>query len=712
MIVRYSPGDRLMIDGIAWAVERRVNTGYQIVGVGDGFLKVMSDAEILAAWSAGRLMQHTPVPDMSPVRALNPPNEDFSLQRKADIETAKHRIEALEAVREAAGPAPYSDKRLTEILAQMRLDRPDLKIPAMRTFRRHMSVEKASGFDVNGLLPKRRGPAAPWLGKDSDALIETVLREYLLRDVPATVEEIHSILHVRIADENKLRPEDPLPVPSRATLYRRAALIDEEEKVAAQKGRAAARKRFGGVVVAPTETEPLAAVEIDHGWFDCKVVDDKGVILGRPTLTVALDRATRMPTGYVLSWEPPSFASVMMVLRHAIRDKGYVAAKYAGQVRNAWPCFGLPATIVVDNGPEFHSDNLTNACLQAGRIAIDYAETKRPEYKGKIERFFKTLNLQLVHLLPGTTFSRVNRESDYDPDRAAIVTMEKLHEVMHRFIVDVYAQGWHRGLRGKPVEEWIERTKRHPVRLPRRMQDLDALLCGRETRKLGRHGIELFGMYYNSPEFNALIVKEKDAPTVDARYDPTNIGAIRVQHPTEPRFIEAQCANPHAEGLTLWQHRKVMDKLAEKARNAKSLDYHQARVDLRQSIEGDTRKRKGRRRMAKSGARFLHAPAAPDAMPVAIPVPEYADADEAFAAPEMPCGTRSRTCGEAGAEEMNLPLALAVTDAPPSGHAAAGMETFDELPAGEPGQDALDDDMDDDLEAAMQRLGVSVSKGI
>ena len=50
-------------------------------------------------------------------------------------------------------------------------------------------------------------------------------------------------------------------------------------------------------------------------------------------------------------------------------------------------CFGVFETLIVDNGKEFYSIALEEACIQLG-INIQYAPPLQPWFKASIERYF------------------------------------------------------------------------------------------------------------------------------------------------------------------------------------------------------------------------------------------------------------------------------------------------------------------------------------
>ena len=60
---------------------------------------------------------------------------------------------------------------------------------------------------------------------------------------------------------------------------------------------------------------------------------------------------------------------------------------------------GVPRKLYVDNGPSFRSHRLQIGCASL-QIGLSYARPFRPQGKGKIERFFRTIRGQLLVELP------------------------------------------------------------------------------------------------------------------------------------------------------------------------------------------------------------------------------------------------------------------------------------------------------------------------
>jgi transposase InsO family protein len=68
---------------------------------------------------------------------------------------------------------------------------------------------------------------------------------------------------------------------------------------------------------------------------------------------------------------------------------------------------GLPVKLYVDNGSAFRSRHLEYTSASLG-IALIHARPYQPQGKGKIERFFKTVQTQFLPLFTGTTLTEIN----------------------------------------------------------------------------------------------------------------------------------------------------------------------------------------------------------------------------------------------------------------------------------------------------------------
>jgi putative transposase len=109
---------------------------------------------------------------------------------------------------------------------------------------------------------------------------------------------------------------------SRETVRKIVTATDAYELLLRRYGRHAADNELGGRGAGIRTTRPLERVEIDHTLCDVHLVDEKtGKRIGRPWLTLVVDHYSGAILGYHLSLNPPSAASVIAALRHAILPK-------------------------------------------------------------------------------------------------------------------------------------------------------------------------------------------------------------------------------------------------------------------------------------------------------------------------------------------------------------------------------------------------------
>lgn len=292
---------------------------------------------------------------------------------------------------------------------------------------------------------------------------------------------------------------------------------------------------------------------MDHTKTDLMAVDlEMRLPIGRATLTDALDLYSHMVLGSYLSFEPASYLSVMQCLLNAIKPKTYVKELYP-EVEHHWECYGIPETIVVDNGREFHSVDFEDACLQLG-IITEYAPPGNPEYKGSKERYYETLNNQLLHSMPGTTFSDILDRADYDPLKNAIIDVEDLKKMHHIYVIDIYARQIHKGIRDVPARLWNEAIAEFPPALPLKGTDLRILIGYIEYRTIRSQGVELFGLFYNCDDLS-LVRRELKGHKVKVKYDPTDISVIYVADQKNGLFIPVPAVDQeYTRGLTKYQH--------------------------------------------------------------------------------------------------------------------------------------------------------------
>ena len=219
------------------------------------------------------------------------------------------------------------------------------------------------------------------------------------------------------------------PAPSESTLYRVLARASVPKTDTARRGSRAGYQSEGPSLGAdrallPHGDRPFEVGHIDHTPLDVRLVSSvTGAVLGSPWLTLMVDAYSRVPLAAVLSFDPPSRHSVARVLFDCVRRHHRV-----------------PDTLVLDQGPEFHSHDVEDALAH-----LEVHKVERPARKARfgavMERLFGITNTRFVHELTGnTTLLALGRalSSDRHPSRSAVWTLPLLERACDRWLFEIY----------------------------------------------------------------------------------------------------------------------------------------------------------------------------------------------------------------------------------------------------------------------------------
>ncbi len=317
----------------------------------------------------------------------------------------------------------------------------------------------------------------------------------------------------------------------------------------------------------PESPYPLFTIQMDHTPVDLIIVDEVHRLpIGRPYLTVAIDTHSRCIAGFCLSLEPPSAVSVGLCLVHTVFPKETWLAER--NIKTAWLIHGKPENMYVDNATEFHSIALQRGCDAHG-IALAYRPIGQPHYGGIVERVIGTL-MELVHRLPGTTFSNIQQKANYDAEKKAQFTLAELETWLTIAIVDYYHQKMHRELKMSPIAKYeqgciIKDMRTSTITSSSLKQPRSFLLdfLPVSSRLLRRDGFTLNGMTYFSPNLQPLIANRKTFGKFLLRRDPRDISRIYVLHPETQVYLEIPCRTLNHPSLTLWEHKACLHYLKQ-----------------------------------------------------------------------------------------------------------------------------------------------------
>lgn len=346
-----------------------------------------------------------------------------------------------------------------------------------------------------------------------------------------------------------------------------------------------AERMMAVVGTAPAGRVPLALTEIDNFRLKIFVVDDeKRLPLGFPWITVLLDTASRAVLGLSIGFMPPSGDTVAQCLAHAVmpKDLSWVGNDpETGEpiITRQWPMFGPPIRVRCDQGGDFISGHMRDACYRMG-MHLDVLPPAAPQLKGKVERFIGTVKRSKVGRILGLLpHQRAKGKSEAGAEH--LVTLDELRLLLTYWIVEVYHQRRHGGIGKTPEQAWIDLNRNSYVRRPPSRALLADVVGCHEVRIIDDQGIRLHGLKYNSPELGALrdlaasvddgALRGPGSKGVDIKFDPADIGKVTamIADPENPSCVlkaEARCTHyAYAKGLTLHQHEVIKRHAKAKA---------------------------------------------------------------------------------------------------------------------------------------------------
>ena len=199
------------------------------------------------------------------------------------------------------------------------------------------------------------------------------------------------------------------------------------------------------------------------------------------------------------------------------------AQTHCSALRLALLQWGVPATVVTDNGKDYVGEHFTRVLHLLG---IEHKRTHpySPEEKGHVERFNGTLNHSILELLPNFAGHSVAERKAIEARRSFAERLarkgelvdfadvldgscsgETLQKHINTWLAGVYEQRAHGALKQSPfarAASWTGETRR--IRDERSLDILLARPAGGGKRILQKKGIHLDGTHFISPELARL----------------------------------------------------------------------------------------------------------------------------------------------------------------------------------------------------------------
>lgn len=501
------------------------------------------------------------------------------------------------AIKEAVSAEPeiYDRKTRGPLLESVLSNSGATKQTVYRWFRRYwqfgMCENALSGrFDLCGGPGKARSlgkkkvgaprTRTPGLGINVDKCIKAVfgvaIEKCLLNKKKYVFEYAYNQVLIAFGVSKPCTPEDLVAVPTeRQFRYFYEKEYSPIENTRRREGEINYQKDFRPVLGTSTAevAGPGSRYQIDATIGDVYLVaeHDREKIIGRPTLYFVVDVFSRAIVGIYVGLENASWVSAMEALSFAMVDKVEYCASYDIEItEEQWPMVGLPDAIIGDRG-EILSRHI-EVLSKAFHVNIENTPPYRADWKGIVERYFKTIQVKMQPFVEGyvtgVVIGKKRHGDDYRLD--ATLSLRDFTQMIIKIVL--YYNNGHSlttydpdkdipaTLPFNPLDLWNWGIEYRTGRLRRPDYDLVKVnLLPHKEATITEHGLKLFGCYYTCREaidWGWFEGNYKGPKKITVAYDLYTANHIYIR-PSDSYsdFIVASLTERSREcrGLTIWE---------------------------------------------------------------------------------------------------------------------------------------------------------------
>ena len=570
-------GRAFSLDGSTKLVFRRVSRDHYVFEAPDRFPMTFTEPELIDFRDTNRLKDWVPPPPGHPAGVLpGPVAITYAMALPCEQQEAEWRLDYCMAWAEEEGIS-LSDRGLGPVIDRVHrrrktaaddVRRYEPPPPNFKTVQAWVRRWLGRGKSVDALVSQERfkGNRRPRLSASIVNLMAEVIDEHYLSTKRLTVKATHNVLKKAVAAFNGRRPHVAAPVPSYDALARAVKSLCPYTIDFCRYGPAFARNKWRSSTHGYVTTHANQVWEIDDTRADLICVrtevdpdtgENRDVVVGRPWITIVIDRHTRMLMAFVISFSPPDTATAMEALKIAILNKRSWLAKHG--VEGEHPGEGVPDWVHVDNAAYYNTEELRRGLNLLG-INLATMPVLKAWYKGTVERVIGTVMRSVFHVVPGTTHANIfERDKETTPELVAEATIDRMrHELLH-WIVNDYHQRLHKGLGDKPVSEWrLSRARTRQRFMPAR-EDVESALSRNAIRLARKDGLQFKKLMYHSEWVHQvyLLPKAQWDRELVIRHDEADLETIHFLHPAlgewHPAYLKPEFIS-RARGRTLEEY--------------------------------------------------------------------------------------------------------------------------------------------------------------
>ena len=486
---------------------------------------------------------------VQPIEGITPANLNLSRYSESDLKIAATRSVMLQSE-----SAPVSDRTLRRWSA-----------------RQHAAIANG-GHEVLALVPRTsaKGNRTARLSDDQEHWLTHIINTKWISHEAKNFKACYRELLVLFESKG-------IRAPSYPTVIERIKAVEDARTLRTRHGKRMAYQLSEFVDVLYLDTpahgsRPFQYVHIDHTQLDIELVSGRtGKPIGRPWLSFAVDAYSRRIVALYLTFDPPSYHSVMMTVRDMVQRHSR-----------------LPEFFVVDNGRDFMSSAF-ESFLEALGVHLRFRPAGQPRHGAVLERVFGRANTEYIHNLSGNTKATKNvrmTTGKHLPVNFAEWTLESMYYGISYWATEFYEQQPHPALDCSPREAF-QRGMRHSGARPQRRilfnEDFLIATCPPVDRAGVRQvhnqrGVKVNEMLYWHADFrDPRYAGQKWA----VRYDPWDASSVYVL--LKDRWVRAQCRNLIGLGQLIELERRALTE--EYTHRSGSLNDDRARQRLREFMQ-------------------------------------------------------------------------------------------------------------------------------
>ena len=290
---------------------------------------------------------------------------------------------------------------------------------------------------------------------------------------------------------------------------------------------------------------PGAHFEIDATVADVHIVSELGsqYILGRPTIYIVVDRASRMIVGMHVSLFHASWRAARQALSNCFLPKSRYCEEFGVNIDDSeWPCSHIPKDLVCDNGEMI---GLQPKKALNPMTKLSFTPPYRPDCKGVVEKRFDILNKKVIHEFLGTTRGGNVIRGSRDPRKDAIYTLKEVTFEIIKAVLEHNKSIFSdlafsspllvkNDLSPTPINYWKIHLAKHKHELQAALpHDVISRLLPPTQVSMTRNGIHFNGLYYSNKEIEernlASIARSSGQWKLEARIDENTTNHIYVK---------------------------------------------------------------------------------------------------------------------------------------------------------------------------------------